>query len=157
MAVYKRRQLLIDPKVQGSLIRRVVIYWLSCVGTVEFLALTWDIATGPEQQSFFAYFQNHDWQAVGVRLLISSFLLIPITYDMLRLSNRFAGPVYRMRRILRKVATEGIVEGVHLREDDYWHEFAEDLNAALSRLSNRDADPENAAGSSLPREVSAAP
>ncbi len=102
MAHYKRTKLFVDPKVQGLLILRVVIYWVACMATLELLRLTWLIATGPDQPTFAAYFLNHDWCAVGGRLLVASILLVPIIWDMLNFSNRFAGPVYRMRRILRE-------------------------------------------------------
>jgi hypothetical protein len=134
MAQFKRKQLLVDPKVQGFLILRVILYYLASILSIEFLGLTWQIITGPEQPTFAAYFTAHHWPAVGGRLLLASLILVPILYDMLHFSNRFAGPVFRMRRILRTVAQGGPVEVVRLRSGDYWHGFADDLNAALARL-----------------------
>jgi hypothetical protein len=135
MAHFKRKKLFVDPKVQGLLVLRVVIYWVACMATLELLRLTWLIATGPEQPTFTAYFLNYDWRAVGGRLLIASILLVPIVWDMLNFSNRFAGPVYRMRRILRETAQGRPIERVQLREGDYWHGLADDLNAALEQLA----------------------
>jgi hypothetical protein len=54
---------------------------------------------------------------------------------MLVFSNRFAGPVFRMRRVLREVAQGRVVERVRLRDGDYWHGFADDLNAALQQIA----------------------
>lgn len=65
------------------------------------------------------------------RLVASLLLLGPITFDMLRLSNRFAGPVFRMQRELKQIAQGGKPEPIRLRDNDYWHDFADDLNAAL--------------------------
>ncbi len=141
MAHYKRKRLLVDPKVQGLLVLRVVFYWLACIATMEFLRLTWLIATGPEQPSFFAYFATYDWHAAGGRTLLASILLVPIAWDMLSFSNRFAGPVFRMRRILREVARGGAIEHVQLRSGDYWHGLADDLNAALAQLASQPAVP----------------
>lgn len=135
MAHFKRTRLLVDARVQGSLIRRVVFYWLACVITVEFLNLSWQIATGPEQPTFLGYLLQYDLAAAAVRLLFSAILLVPITLDMLRLSNRFAGPIFRMQHVLRAISAGGAPHPVSLRKDDYWHEFADDLNAALSRLA----------------------
>jgi hypothetical protein len=135
MATYKRKKLLIDPKVQGLLIVRVAVYWLASMLTIEFLGLTWAILTGPEQATFAGYFLAHDWRAVGGRMLLAALILVPIVWDMLAFSNRFAGPVFRMRRVLRTVAQGGPIEHVRLRSGDYWHGFADDLNAALERLS----------------------
>ncbi len=140
MARFKRKRLLVDPKVQGALVVRVIFYWLACIATVEFLWLTWQVATGPHQPRFVDYFLNYDWASAGGRLLLASIVLVPITWDMLSFSNRFAGPVYRMRRILREVARGGAIEKVQLREGDFWHGLADDLNAALRRVAPVSAD-----------------
>jgi hypothetical protein len=139
MATFRRKRLWIDAHVQGSLIRRVVIYWLACVGTVELLTLSWQIITGPEQPTYFDYFLEYDWRSACVRLMISAAVLAPIILDMLRLSNRFAGPVYRMQRALRQIADGAPITRVTLRKNDYWHGFADELNAALDRLSDQPA------------------
>ena len=41
MAHYKRKKLLVDPKVQGLLVLRATVYWLACMATMEFLRLAW--------------------------------------------------------------------------------------------------------------------
>jgi hypothetical protein len=140
MAHFKRKRLLIDPKVQGALVVRVIFYWLACMVTLEFLQLTWQVATGPQQPSFADYFLRYDWASAVGRLLLASIVLLPIMWDMLSFSNRFAGPVYRMRRVLREVARGGAAEKVQLREGDFWHGLADDLNAALERLAPASAE-----------------
>ena len=150
MGHYKRKRLLVDAKVQGSLVLRVAAYWMACVATIEFLSLSWQIATGPEQPTYLAYFSAQDWRPSCVRVTASALLLVPIAYDMLRLSNRFTGPVFRMRRVLQQVVANGTVEHIRLRDKDYWHDFAADLNAALSRLAG-------SSGSTTQREQGAAP
>jgi hypothetical protein len=148
---YKRKCLLVDRKVQGALLLRVVGYWLACVATIEFLNLSWQIATGPEQPTFVDYYLNQDWRSVCFRLVASLLLLGPITFDMLRLSNRFAGPVFRMQRELKQIAQGGKPEPIRLRDNDYWHDFADDLNAALARLSHA-AAPQSAAAEKVSPE-----
>jgi hypothetical protein len=131
----KRERLLIDANVQGSLVLRVVIYWIVCIATIELLNLGWLIATGPDQPSFFDCLLDRDWRPSFVRIAASALLLVPIVFDILRMSNRFACPVHRMQRSLRNVVENGTVEAVRLREGDYWHSFAADLNSALSKLA----------------------
>ena len=145
MRHYKRKCLYIDANVQGSLLLRVAAYWIACVTTIEFLTLSWQIATGPEQPTYFTYFLNQDWRLCCIRLVASALLLVPIIFDMLQLSNRFAGPVYRMQRVLRNVIENGTVQQIQLRDKDYWHDFAADLNAVLSRLASEDRTPTQAA------------
>jgi hypothetical protein len=116
------------------------------MASMEFLRLTWLIITGPEQPTFAAYFGQYEWRAAGGRLLLGSLLLVPIAWDMLSFSNRFAGPVFRMRRILREVAQGGSVEPIRLRPGDFWHGLADDLNAALQRLAQQPLSPKPGAG-----------
>jgi hypothetical protein len=138
MAKYKRSQLLIEPSVQRTLIRHAIGYWLCCALTLEFLNLAWQISTGPEQRSFWAYLLSQSLLESCVRLALGTTLVLPfVIWDMLKLSNRFAGPIYRMRRALREVAEHGRTGTVHLRKDDFWHELAEELNAALATLESR--------------------
>ena len=137
MRYRKRKRLLVDAKVQGPLVFRVVAYWMACVATIEILNLGWQVATCPDQPTFADYFLNQDWRSSCVRIVASTLLLVPVVFDMLRFSNRFVGPVYRMQRVLRKVVEDGTVEHVRLRDNDYWHDFAGYLNAALSRLTGQ--------------------
>ncbi len=135
---YKRSRLLVEPRVQLTLVRHVVFYWLCTVMTVELLNISRQIAVGPEQPGFWSYlFNEHTLQAM-IRLAIGALLVLPLViYDMLRLSNRFAGPIFRMRRTLRNVAANGAIENVQLRDGDYWGDFAEELNAALALLDSQ--------------------
>ena len=141
MAHEKRKKLFVDAEVQRSLILRVILYWLACVAMLELLQVAWVVATGPEQPTFLAYLTNHNWQAIGIEMLVATVVLVPIVWDALCFSNRFAGPIHRVRRVLQEVAQSGEAQQVHFRNGDYWHGFADDLNAALQRLasSNRSA------------------
>ena len=133
MTRHQRKRLLIDGKVQGALVVRVIAYWVACVITVELLTVTWRIAVGPEQPTFWDYFLQQDLWGIAGRLVVCGLLLVPISMDFLRLSNRFAGPVYRMQCMLKQVAAGGEFQPVRLRENDFWQDFANDLNAALAR------------------------
>ncbi len=134
-----RNKLVVNPKLQGTLLLRVVIYWLACIATMEFFSLAWTIATGPDEPSFAAYIMNYDWRAVGGRLLLATLVLVPIVWDMLFFSRRFVGPIFRIRGILRGVARGNKVEPVQLYPGEYWHGLVDDLNAALQHLDSQGA------------------
>jgi hypothetical protein len=137
---YKRKQFLIDRQVQGSIVAHLVMYWLTCIIAIEVVSLAWFVATEPDQPSFLDYLLNATTLASGTRMVLTALVLLPfIVRDALKLSNRFAGPVFRMQRALKKVAAEGTIEQIELRENDFWQEFAADLNAALRRLKNEAA------------------
>ena len=57
--------------------------------------------------------------------------------DCLRLSNRFAGPMVRLRVAMQGLANGEPVKPVKLRDGDFWCEFAADFNRVLAREADR--------------------
>ena len=58
-------------------------------------------------------------------------------YFFNRLTRRLAGPLYNMKRILRRAQNEpGQHLDIKLREDDYFKEEIEDVNAMLKKTGN---------------------
>jgi hypothetical protein len=132
MARRKRRQLFVDAKVQGALIMRVVLYWVCCLLTITMMLIVWRIFTGPSRL-FYEHFDDM-WFHYGPAL-IASILLLPLAVlDILKLSNRFAGPLYRLRSEMRRLARGEEVDPVRFRRSDFWGEFAEEFNAIAQRL-----------------------
>jgi hypothetical protein len=51
--------------------------------------------------------------------------------DTLRLTNRFVGPIYSLRRALREAAEGNVSRPLQFRDDDFWRDVADDFNRAL--------------------------
>jgi len=129
---HPRKQLFVDPKVQGTLLARAVIYWLSCLATITLMILAWRIVTGPARV-FYTHFDDM-WFHFGPAL-VAALLLLPIALvDIVRVSNRFAGPLYRVRGGIRRL-TQGLpVEPMQFRDNDFWQELATEFNALARRV-----------------------
>jgi len=126
-----RRQLFVDPKVQGALVIRVVFYWVVCLITITLMLLCWSILRTPRM--FYAHFDDM-WFHYGPAL-VASFILLPmVVADIIRVSNRFAGPLVRLRRSMRALARGEHVRPISFREGDFWQEFAEEFNAIAARV-----------------------
>ncbi len=54
---FVRKRLLVDPKVQGTLILRAVLYWVVCLVTLTLMLLCWRIVTGPARP-FYTHFDD---------------------------------------------------------------------------------------------------
>jgi nitrogen fixation/metabolism regulation signal transduction histidine kinase len=54
--------------------------------------------------------------------------------DSIKLSHRFAGPIFSLRRTIRAVAQGETPRPLKFRRRDFWHDLAEDYNAMLVRL-----------------------
>ena len=128
----QRKQLLVDRRVQGALLVRATSYWLYCLLTLTMLTLCWRIANS-EPQTFQSHLQA--LKADFAPAAIGSLLLLPIVLvDVLRLSNRFTGPMLRVRRLMNELAAGQRVEPLKFRDGDFWMEFADDFNKVAARL-----------------------
>lgn len=121
-----RQKFWIDRSVQGVLIGRIVLYW-----TVGLLYLGLGSAC-------FQYYAHPDWtiEAHAWALFEKIWPWIPslvlfmplVIYDIIRLSNLFAGPIYRLRMHLDEVMENPECRPLTFREDDYWQDLVKPIN-----------------------------
>jgi hypothetical protein len=134
-----RKKMFIDRKVQGTLIYRVVIYWgLFVFGMFSLLAgfplmlsLLVPSPGAPTTGQILAQTFRVFWPA-----LFASGLMLPLLIlDVIRVSHRFVGPLYRLRGALRDLAEGKAVAKVKFRSDDFWFDLAEEFNRAAARVN----------------------
>jgi hypothetical protein len=133
----QRRRFLVDPKVQGSLLLRVFTYWAACLSAVFLLLAIVPLAvcgmvveSPPPVTQLLAETCRALWPALLASLMVLPFILI----DCLRLSNRFAGPMLRLRRAMNRLARGESVEPIKFRDEDFWYDFTEDYNRLAVRV-----------------------
>jgi methyl-accepting chemotaxis protein len=136
-----RKKLFVDSKVQGALIARVVVYWILCLITITLMLLCWDIVTGPARM-FYTHFDDM-WFFYGPAAVASLLLLPLVIVDIIRISNRFVGPLLRLRRSMRALARGDDVEPIEFRGNDFWHDFADEFNAVRARIIRLSAEVES--------------
>lgn len=148
----QRKKFFIDRKVQGAMVRRAVVYVLLVVAAISLVsALSVSITEGPMSGTALL---TRMWAKFSLSF-VASLLLIPIVaIDCIRLSNRFAGPMFRLRRAMKEAADGKTVRPIKLRDGDFWFDFAEDFNRYLA-LHDSVADPANAEeiGERAPTEI----
>jgi hypothetical protein len=133
-----RKKTFVDAKVQGALVRRLVFHWAAFIGVASLVAFCLQVLTNP-----FRPLEEHIqqmWWTHGPFLLVLFFLLPVFIVDTIKLSHRFAGPIYRLRNTIRKMAQGEPYQPVKFREVDFWQGLAEDFNQMVERLSAKDAD-----------------
>jgi hypothetical protein len=128
----RRSIFLVDREVQGSLVFRTALYWLFCLFSVSLMLICWETYTGP-RRSFFEL-SAELVQRYGPALLASLVLLPIAMMDVVRFSNRFVGPVVRMRNALRVLAKGESIPPLQFRDNDFWREMAVDVNQVAGRL-----------------------
>ena len=132
----RRSIFFIDSKVQGALMARTAVYWIFCLFAVSLMLICWNAYTGPSRR--FVDLVTDLFNRCGLSLAASLILLPIVMMDVVRLSNRFVGPVARMRSALKELAAGKTVVPLHFRDDDYWREMAADVNEIAARLSRAD-------------------
>ena len=136
----QRKHLFVEPKVQGSLVARVVLYWIVCLSNIMLTLLCWQIITGPAR-IFYMHFDDM-WFRYGPILIVSFVLLPLVIIDVIRFSNRFVGPMVRLQRSMRQLAHGEDVEPIKFRDGDFWHEFATEFNTLCIRIQASAIPPE---------------
>ncbi len=136
---YLRKAFFIDHAVQGELLRKAATAWLlslAFVGTLTILGWIF-IAPGLEQLIRIREFLP---SLLGIMIisLAASFAVLPVLlYDLIKLTNRFAGPVFRLQCSMKDLAEGKDVKPISFREGDYWLELAESFNGIAARLKSK--------------------
>lgn len=137
----KRRTFLIDRPVQVGLVTRMMLQW-ACLLVAVVIALPvvrvillGDIAKPLPERLHHAVVEG------GVLLIVFLLLLPYFMYDSFKLTNRFAGPMYRLQQTFRGQSRGKPFVPITFREGDYWHDAAEDFNAMMRRLEQQPAPP----------------
>ncbi len=147
MAACNRKTRFVDPEVQGALARRLVLHWLSytAIAAVITVGLYWlsdpfrpvgEVLAGA-------------WWTYSPVLLVLACLLPVFILDSIKLSSRFAGPLFRFRQVIHELAEGQSPLPVEFRTNDFWRQLATDVN----RVAERVAKSENAVEKHSPSET----
>ena len=133
-----RKKQYVDPKVQGALARRLVIHWLSFVCVAAVVAFCLQVLSNPFRS--LAEHTQQLWWTHGPFLLVMVFLLPVFVLDTIKLSNRFAGPIYWLRQTIRGIAEGNPAPRLKFRDFDFWQGMAEEFNRMVERLTKNDVE-----------------
>ena len=143
----RRKKWFVDATLQTALVTRIVLYWAACVIDIAATLIFWRIGTSAANSV------NPRWDGIWFDygpVLLALLLLLPLgIVDIVRFSNRFVGPILRLRRSMQRLARGEDVQPIQFRRGDFWQGFADEFNAVLARVQGH-ADAEVAA--SLPED-----
>lgn len=143
----KRSHTVIDREVQYGVVKTVAIHWVALfacnsialviwVGLFEQPDLSWKQTLSDSFHRFLPFF------------IISAVLIPAFVLDTLKLTNRFAGPISRLRAEIENAAEGRPINRLTFRNNDYWHEVADGFNALVERAGaslqgSQNQDPSN--------------
>ena len=135
----RRSKLFVEPRMQGLLIFKVLLYWVNGFLTVGLLLAVWTVYTNGVSTSGELYAAL--WKSMGPALAASLVLLPLIVMDCIRWSNRYAGPMVRLHQGLKELAAGQSVAPLQFRQSDLWSEMAKEFNRIAVRVSQDEASP----------------
>ena len=119
-----------DRDVQLFLVFRLCLHWVlfliaTAVGVLIWIRLYSNpVASWQETQTQFV--------ATFLPVLITSIVILPVfILDAVRLSNRFTGPIFRLRKTLSNLTKGRHEVALEFRENDFWKSLATDFNAVV--------------------------
>lgn len=131
----RRIQNLVDREVQSSLAKRLLLHWLLFLIATSLSVLMWVRLIEAPTESW----QTVINMSIGrlIPLAVAAVVLLPMFIkDSISLSNRFAGPVVRVRRALADFADGKSIEPVELRQGDFWKSLAHEVNRVTRKVEN---------------------
>lgn len=140
MQKHVRKQNFVDSTVQGALLRRIIMHWVMYF-IVAFLSivLLQAMLSGPNGEPLLqrVIHEVKEFTLIGIILVcvFPAFLL-----DTVRFSNRFVGPVGRLRRYLRQLGQDGNTERLSFRGGDFWAEMAEEYNLVAQKMEDQEQE-----------------
>jgi len=121
-----------EQSVQGSLLRRIALYSLACSLYFMMTLVITESLSNPNEaiaETTRRCLEEALFWAPGVMLLTPI-----IIYDLLKVTNRLAGPVFRLRHEMQQLASGSNLEPMKSRDEDDWLELAESFNQIRDEL-----------------------
>ncbi|MEL7496506.1 MAG: hypothetical protein AAFN77_02780 [Planctomycetota bacterium] len=133
-----RKRLYVD-ELQRTMIVRTILHWYFYMSAILLVVCLGAVWMDPNQLAIKYVFKSFVYFAPGI---VASILLLPLfIYDMLRATNRIAGPIYRLRGQMAKLRSGEQVGKLKFRDGDAFQELADDFNELVAYVeSMRDQD-----------------
>lgn len=135
----KRKQKYVDTNVQGALLRRILFHWVAFFFVAALTVILMKSLIGDMNLTYMENVKNSigEFSLIGVILLC----LFPVfMLDTVRFSNRFVGPIGRLRRHLKELGTEKSTQRCSFRDNDFWSEMADEFNKVVDLVEGQDAE-----------------
>lgn len=133
----RRKKLLINPKFQWEILTYFTIMnlmVLSVIYIVNIYALyqagsSLDVGADPSQ--FLNYLRMHQ-QKFNITFFIGALFTTALIYILgFNISNKIAGPVYKIEKSIDAIINGQVAEKISFRKGDYFPELAEKVNQLI--------------------------
>lgn len=138
---FKRRNYLIAKVYQWRFAGRILFFM--AIVSVIVIATVYFTGWALLKEKLYSYYSNEMLSQVfwemNVLLLFRFLLIVPLVILLaIVLSHRIVGPIYRIKKVLDKVAKGDFGLRIRLRRSDELKDLAETINNALESMENKD-------------------
>lgn len=127
-----RGKLYVDRDVQRALVWQLFRHWTTFVVILVAMVLALEGLGGPPR-SLSEHFQSL-WARHATLLVVIAALFPVFAYDSIKLSNRFVGPIMRLRNALRSATAGEPVKPLQFRKEDFWQDMADHFNELMEQV-----------------------
>lgn len=132
--VRQRSRLFVDRRLQGDIVKRILLHWLTFIAAGTALSMTLRFLTHPTEP--LGRQIGEMLGEFGPYLAVLLALLPVFVLDTIKLTNRFAGPYVRFRQHVRALVERRSPGPLKFRDGDFWCETEEDLNKLFSEIQD---------------------
>lgn len=131
-----RGKVLCDKRVQGALAKRVLFHWAIFFLLSVLCLLALECFLGEPSLGLGGHL-GVIWQKYGFFFLLMMAIIPSFIYDTLKLSNRFAGPMVRLKESIRQVADGQPAQPIKFRDGDFWSDVSDEFNRMVQRIDEQ--------------------
>lgn len=135
---YKRHRILVDREVQGGIAWRLTLHWVATAIVALSMTVLLQFFADPTTTMLGHLTTRADrWAPVMIAFAVT----LPIAVlNLVRFAHKFAGPVVRLRRMMRELAAGEEVGPLKFRDGDCWGELADDFNKLVETMNELRAE-----------------
>ncbi|MFN3192242.1 MAG: hypothetical protein ACE361_17155 [Aureliella sp.] len=131
---HTRGKIFIDRTVQGALAKRIFAHWCIFFGLSLLSLFAIEYFVGDPKLTFGGKL-SLIWEKYAFFILLMITIVPSFIYDSIKLSNRFAGPMVRLRDSIKRIADGGEVSELSFRDGDFWQDVSVEFNRMNDRIS----------------------
>ena len=135
--INRRKKKFVDRQVQGRLLAGIASHWLLYFMLILFAIPMWHMLTVSGFVKPFPAVLLDSWQSMTPVFLFLAAVLPIFIWESVKFSNRFVGPIYRLRQTIRSINAGEEFRPIKFREDDFWQDVANDFNAMMERFAEQ--------------------
>jgi signal transduction histidine kinase len=139
---FKRTQNFVDSSVQGALLRRIFLHWCTFFFVTLISIVLMQTLLGDPAKTVLdrLKFELGEYMFIGIVLLA---LFPAFMLDTIRFSNRFVGPIVRLRRHIRDLGGQHNTDHCVFRDNDFWTEVAAEYNKVADLVKSQQEEIES--------------